>query len=48
MWDAIADTVSEVRREHGVVMNSLGIERADEWFDARKDGHGAEIAANCC
>ncbi|ANS69254.1 hypothetical protein SLINC_7030 [Streptomyces lincolnensis] len=45
LWDAIADTVSEVRCEHGVVMNSLGIEKADEWFDARKDGYGAEIAA---
>lgn len=45
LWDAVADTVSEVRRAHGVVMNSLGIEKTDEWFDATKDGYGAEIAA---
>ncbi|MET9969495.1 hypothetical protein ABZZ80_27095 [Streptomyces sp. NPDC006356] len=45
LWEAVADTVSEVRRDHGVVMNGLGIEKVHEWFDATKDGYGAEVAA---
>ncbi|WP_256333283.1 hypothetical protein [Streptomyces sp. cf386] len=45
LWEAVADTVSEVRRDHGVLMSGLGIEKVHEWFDATKNGYGAEIAA---
>jgi hypothetical protein len=46
LLEAVADTVSEIRREHGVVMNSLGIEKPDEWYGDGKDGPSAEIAAH--
>ncbi|GAA3194050.1 MULTISPECIES: hypothetical protein [Streptomyces] len=47
LLDAVAGTVAEIRREHGVVMNSLGVEKPDEWFDAdSKDGYAAEIVAH--
>lgn len=46
MLEAVADTVSEVRRDHGVVMNGLGIEKPQEWFGDGKDGHGAKIVAH--
>ncbi|MFF0889741.1 hypothetical protein [Streptomyces sp. NPDC003456] len=45
--DAVAGTVAQVRREHGLVMNSLGVEKPQEWFDSgHKDGHAAEIVAH--
>ncbi|MFB6849195.1 hypothetical protein ACFCXS_30675 [Streptomyces sp. NPDC056373] len=47
LLDAVAGTVAEVRREHGLVMNSLGVEKPQEWFDAdSKDGYAAEIVAH--
>ncbi|NED72111.1 hypothetical protein G3I51_28490 [Streptomyces sp. SID9944] len=47
LLDAVAGTVAEIRREHGVVMNSLGIEKPQEWFGANdKDGHAARIVAH--
>ncbi|MFJ5557387.1 hypothetical protein ACIQCD_08180 [Streptomyces sp. NPDC093250] len=46
LLDAVAGTVAEVRREHGLVMNSLGVEKPDEWYGADRDGHGAVIAAH--
>ncbi|MHC5907908.1 hypothetical protein ACVNF4_29055 [Streptomyces sp. S6] len=45
MLDAIADTLGEIRREHGLVMNSLGAEPKD-WKDDGKDGFGAQIVAH--
>ncbi|MGW3990641.1 hypothetical protein [Streptomyces sp. NPDC004830] len=45
--DAVAGTVAEVRRAHGLVMNSLGVDKPQEWCGAdRKDGHAAEIVAH--
>ncbi|MFF6876115.1 hypothetical protein ACFY9S_12470 [Streptomyces sp. NPDC012474] len=47
LLDAVAGTVAEVRREHGLVMNSLGVEKPQEWFDADgKDGYAAKIVAH--
>ncbi|MGC2996894.1 hypothetical protein ACPF8X_00385 [Streptomyces sp. G35A] len=47
LLDAVAGTVAEVRREHGLVMNSLGVGKPQEWFDAdTKDGYAAEIVAH--
>ncbi|MFM9610372.1 hypothetical protein [Streptomyces niveiscabiei] len=45
MLDAIAETLAEIRREHGLVMNGLGIE-PKEWMDDGKDGFGAQIVAH--
>lgn len=42
---AVAATVAEIRREHGLVMNSLGIEKPDERLDDDRDGHGAQAVA---
>ncbi|MER6961043.1 MULTISPECIES: hypothetical protein [unclassified Streptomyces] len=42
---AVSDTVAEIRREHGVVMNSLGIEEPDEWSRNDPDGYGAQLVA---
>ncbi|MGW2046016.1 hypothetical protein ACWCPF_12630 [Streptomyces sp. NPDC001858] len=42
---AVSDTVAEIRREHGVVMNSLGIEEPDEWSRNDPDGYGAQTVA---
>ncbi|MEV1068063.1 hypothetical protein [Streptomyces sp. NPDC050263] len=42
---AVSDTVAEIRREHGVVMNSLGIEEPDEWLANDRDGYGAQTVA---
>ncbi|MGW0763597.1 hypothetical protein ACWD1Y_45310 [Streptomyces sp. NPDC002814] len=39
---AVADTVAEIRREHGLVMNSLGIEKPDEWFGEGMNGYKGE------
>lgn len=47
LLDAVAGTVAEVRREHGLVMNSLGVEKPREWFDAdHKNGYAAETVAH--
>ncbi|WP_030856084.1 hypothetical protein [Streptomyces sp. NRRL S-37] len=46
LLDAVAGTVAEVRREHGLVMNSLGVEKPDEWYGADRDGHAGVIAAH--
>ncbi|MFE8011886.1 hypothetical protein ACFU3O_03990 [Streptomyces antibioticus] len=46
LLDAVSDTVTEIRREHGLVMNSLGIEDPGEWLDTDKNGYGAQIIAH--
>ncbi|MFF1547841.1 hypothetical protein [Streptomyces sp. NPDC058291] len=44
---AVSDTVAEIRRAHGLVMNGLGIEKPDEWCgDDREDGQGARLVAH--
>ncbi|MFF4018966.1 hypothetical protein [Streptomyces sp. NPDC001843] len=42
----MADTVAEIRREHGVVLNSLGIEKPEEWFGEGKDGFKGQVVAH--
>ncbi len=42
----MSHTVTEIRREHGLVMNSLGIEDPGEWLDPDKNGYGAQIIAH--
>lgn len=42
----MADTVAEIRREHGVVMNSLGVEKPGEWSGEGRDGYQGEIVAH--
>ncbi|GAB2442930.1 hypothetical protein [Streptomyces incanus] len=46
LLDAVAGTVAEVRREHGLVMNSLGVEKPQEWLGDDRDGYAAHIAAH--
>jgi hypothetical protein len=46
LLDAVSDTVAEVRRDHGLVMSGLGIEKPDEWLGDDKNGYGAEILAH--
>lgn len=51
LLSAVADTVAEIRREHGLVMNSLGVEKpdewfADDWFADDSSGYGAQIVAH--
>ncbi|CAL9378145.1 hypothetical protein [Streptomyces sp. Tu 3180] len=47
LLDAVAGTVAEVRREHGLVMNGLGVEKPGEWFDADdKNGYAAQTVAH--
>ncbi len=47
LMDAVAGTVAEIRREHGLVMNSLGVEEPQEWFDADTPaGHGDVAVAH--
>lgn len=43
---AVADTVAEIRRTHGLVMSSLGIDKPDEWLGTDRDGHAAQIVAH--
>ncbi|QNP69193.1 hypothetical protein IAG44_06880 [Streptomyces roseirectus] len=45
MLDAITETLREIRRDHGLVMNSLGT-GSQEWMDDGKDGYGAQIVAH--
>ncbi|MDN3271710.1 hypothetical protein [Streptomyces sp. MA15] len=48
LLDAVAGTVAEVRRDHGVVMNSLGVAgRPGKWLDAEgRDGDAPEEVAH--
>lgn len=46
LLDAVADTVAEIRREYGLTMNSLGIEKPDEWLGNDKNGYGAQIVGH--
>ncbi|MET7285343.1 hypothetical protein [Streptomyces sp. NPDC005573] len=46
LLDAVADTVAEIRRVHGLVMNGLGVEKPDEWFGDGRDGRKGEIVAH--
>ncbi|WP_333934406.1 hypothetical protein [Streptomyces sp. AHA2] len=47
LLDAVAGTVADVRREHGLVMNSLGVDKPQEWCDSGdKDGYAAQIVAH--
>ncbi|MFE9025301.1 hypothetical protein ACFYOA_03370 [Streptomyces iakyrus] len=47
LLDAVAGTVAEVRTEHGLVMNSLGVDKPEEWYDAdTKNGYAAHIVAH--
>ncbi|MFJ5994953.1 hypothetical protein [Streptomyces sp. NPDC092370] len=47
LLDAVAGTVAEVRREHGLVMNSLGVEKPHEGFGADdKNGYAAKSVAH--
>ncbi|MEV7384423.1 MULTISPECIES: hypothetical protein [unclassified Streptomyces] len=46
LLDAVAGAVAEIRRDHGLVMNSLGIEKPDEWLDSDRDGHAGRIVAH--
>jgi hypothetical protein len=43
LLDAVAETCREVRQEHGLLMNDLGIEKLGEWAADGTDGWGAEI-----
>ncbi|CAM5673952.1 hypothetical protein SHIRM173S_12233 [Streptomyces hirsutus] len=44
--DAVAGTVARVRREHRLVMNSLGVEKPQEWLGDDRNGYAAQIAAH--
>ncbi|MFE9169023.1 hypothetical protein [Streptomyces kebangsaanensis] len=46
LLDAVTGTVAEIRREHGLVMNSLGIEKPQEWLGADKNGYAGETVAH--
>ncbi|MCT7351035.1 hypothetical protein N4P33_02420 [Streptomyces sp. 15-116A] len=46
LLDAVAGTVAEIRREHGLVMNSLGVEKPHEWLGSDRNGPAAEIVAH--
>lgn len=43
LLDAVAATCGEIRREHGLLMTDLGIEKLWEWSADGTDGWGAEI-----
>ncbi|CAM5676132.1 hypothetical protein SHIRM173S_12302 [Streptomyces hirsutus] len=44
--NAVAGTVARVRREHRLVMNSLGVEKPQEWLGDDRNGYAAQIAAH--
>jgi hypothetical protein len=46
LLSAVSDTVAEIRRDHGLVMNSLGVEKPDEWFGEDRNGYGAQVVAH--
>ncbi|WP_328767412.1 hypothetical protein [Streptomyces sp. NBC_00286] len=43
---AVTDTVAEIRREYGLVMSSLGIEKPEEWYGEGKDGFKGRVVAH--
>ncbi|MGC5363176.1 amidase [Streptomyces sp. DT24] len=43
LLDAVAEVCAEIRAEHGMLMNDLGIEKLWEWSGGGTDGWGAEI-----
>jgi hypothetical protein len=45
LLDAVAGTVAEIRREYGLVMNSLSVEKPQEWFGDDPDGHPGKTVA---
>ncbi|MEU0120035.1 hypothetical protein ABZ137_41945 [Streptomyces bobili] len=45
LLDAVAGTVAEIRREYGLVMNSLGVEKPQEWLADDPDGHPGKSVA---
>ncbi|MEU8472191.1 hypothetical protein AB0F30_30600 [Streptomyces sp. NPDC029006] len=46
LLNAVTMTVAEIKREYGLVMNSLGIEKPQEWLGNDTNGHGARIVAH--
>ncbi|MGV9253826.1 hypothetical protein [Streptomyces sp. NPDC003697] len=46
LLDAVAGTVADIRREYGIVMNGLGIEKPDEWLDDDGGGCAAQTVAH--
>ncbi|MEU6809801.1 hypothetical protein ABZ920_12525 [Streptomyces sp. NPDC046831] len=46
LLDAVAGTVAEIRREHGLVMNGLGVEKPDEWLGDDGGGRAAQTVAH--
>jgi hypothetical protein len=46
LMDAVAGTVAEIRREHGLVMTGLGVEKPDECLGSDRDGPAARTVAH--
>lgn len=47
LMDAVAGTVAEIRRDHGLVMNSLGVEKPAEWSETgTRNGYAAQTVAH--
>lgn len=46
LLDAVTDTVREVRREHGLLMTGMGVEKPDEWSGTDRNGHAAVIVGH--
>ncbi|AKJ09501.1 hypothetical protein ABB07_05530 [Streptomyces incarnatus] len=46
LLDAVTRTVAEIRREHGLVMTGMGIEKPEEWLGGDKNGHGAQTVGH--
>ncbi|MGW3355015.1 hypothetical protein ACWDFL_06295 [Streptomyces bungoensis] len=46
LLDAVASTVAEIRREHGLVMNDMGIEKPQEWLGDDKNGYAGQIVGH--
>ncbi|MFJ7150710.1 hypothetical protein ACIQVT_21315 [Streptomyces sp. NPDC100445] len=46
LLDAVTSTVAEIKREYGLVMHSLGIEKPQEWLGTDTNGYGARIVAH--
>jgi hypothetical protein len=46
LLDAVTSTVAKIRREHGLVMNSMGIEKPQEWLGNDKNGYAAQIGGH--
>ncbi|MFI8452708.1 hypothetical protein [Streptomyces erythrochromogenes] len=43
LLDAVAETCAEIRRDHGLLMADLGLEKVGEWSADGTDGWGAEV-----